>query len=534
MATTKEKKKLAELEEKLEVLAEDKAQRDAIEKEDPLERQARLTREQQVAEIWRNLEELGGKQFDQKGGVVHEGTQIKLPADPFMSIRQGREHLERVEADEEREVRKSKTFMYRPWDGAWCMWNVMQTQFGAAVHRGQIRFSFFGQMEEPPQLITVNSGVNETTVVPWGNFTIPSLENTIFSTDTEEHADYGLLFRLVAAGPKKYEARIDGLFLAIEKELKERSLYRGKAFDGQETPEFVDVWSVDPEKVVYSSEVLADLEAHVWSQLRYPEGCERLGIAKKRAVLITGTFGVGKTLAAMLTGQEALKGGYTFIRARPGRDKLANVLKTARLYQPAVVFYEDLDTVATADQDRPTISRLLDDFDGVDAKGTEILAVLTTNYPERIHAGMIRPGRLDKVIKIGDLDMQGVEKLIKVHIPVDALEPTIDWERVYEASTGYKPAFIAAVADSAKRYLLVRTLGEEMDELIGTEDLVSAALGLRAQYEMQQEAKDTQVLESLDEALGRRLREAIEQSLNPGLLKGENQYALNNLLDNYS
>src|SRR5262252_3860036 len=152
-ANTRAAEKLAELEEAVEALAEDKAKRDAVERETPHARKARETRDAQIAEIWENLERLGGKQFHDTSGIVYEGTQIKLPAD--MSVTQARQHLERVEQDQERQVVKTRTFNYRPWDGAWCMWNVMQKQFGAAVHRGNIRFGFFGPMEDPPQLHTI-------------------------------------------------------------------------------------------------------------------------------------------------------------------------------------------------------------------------------------------------------------------------------------------------------------------------------------------------------------------------------------------
>ena len=47
--------------------------------------------------------------------------------------------------------------------------------------------------------------------------------------------------------------------------LASNSMYRGKAFDGQEVPQFLDLSGVDASKVVYTAEVLdaAIAEAHV-------------------------------------------------------------------------------------------------------------------------------------------------------------------------------------------------------------------------------------------------------------------------------
>ncbi|NIS12736.1 MAG: AAA family ATPase, partial [Thermoplasmata archaeon] len=88
-----------------------------------------------------------------------------------------------------------------------------------------------------------------------------------------------------------------------------------------------------------------------------------------------------------------------FIQCRPGIDNVYDAMKTARLYQPAVVFYEDVDTIAQGDQTQGhvAVTQLLDIFDGLTAKSTKILAILTTNHPEKIHKGMVRPGRLDAV-----------------------------------------------------------------------------------------------------------------------------------------
>src|SRR4029077_18616774 len=115
----------------------------------------------------------------------------------------------------------------------------------------------------------------------------------------------------------------------------------------------------------------------------------------------------------------------------PGRDSLQTVLQTARMYQPAVVFFEDLDEISDPSHDGDNVTQLLDTFDGITAKGTEILAILTTNHPERIHKGMLRPGRLDAVIHIGELDANGVGRMIRALVPNEQLGH-VNVDRVYE------------------------------------------------------------------------------------------------------
>ena len=455
-------------------------------------------------EIRRRLEELGGKLYDDDD-VTYQGNRLILPEN--MDLKGAIGFLEKKRQEMEKETVFSRTFNYRPWDGAWCMWQALKRVFGIVGHQETVYQTMFGPQVEPPAMITINVDVDKQEQIPWGTFALPMFPGLLFQTETGRN-DFGNVFMLYANGPKKYKAAVEGIFTLIELELKERSMYRGRAFDGQQFPEFVDLSAVDPRKVVYSQEVMTQLEANVWAQLRHTAEFERLGIPLKRAVLVHGPYGTGKTLAATLTGQEAVANGWTFIKARPGRDDLGEVMQTARLYQPSVVFYEDIDQVAAPEAGgHEAISRLLDDFDGVSAKGTRILCILTTNHPERIHKGMVRPGRLDAMIEINDLDVEGVAKLVQSCIE-ESLADGIDWDAVFETAEGYKPAFVTELSTRAVRYLIARMKGSPGDEKVTTEDLVHAAVGLRPQYDKMTGARDTQERHELADVLGREVTKA--------------------------
>jgi transitional endoplasmic reticulum ATPase len=468
------------------------------------------TQKRAEKEILRKLAELGGKQYDDDD-ITYEGDRLVIPAS--MTIGAARRFLERKVAEMEKSTDFIRVFNYRPWDGAYCMWNALKRTFGAVMHKGTE--GFFG--ENPPAMITINTDVNKQEQVPWGQFALPALPNTWFETFESDHPELGPLFAVSANGPKKYAAEIQGVFKVIEDELEENSMYRGKAFDGQVMPEFVDLSGVDPNAVVYSLDVQRQLEVNVWAQLRYTEKFENK-VPLKRAVLIHGPYGSGKTLAAALTGQEATANGWTFIKGRPGRDNLGFVMQTARLYQPAVVFYEDVDQITDVnDMSGSSISRLLDDFDGIDAKGTRILCVLTTNHPERIHKAMGRPGRLDAMIEIKELDQEGVTKLVQVCVG-NELDDTIDWDAVYAAAEGYMPAFVTEFAGRAWRYAMVRQGGDDDNITIVTEDLVESADGLRPQFTLMNAAKDRHERQPLEEALGTVVTKAVRENLDERVL----------------
>jgi len=456
-------------------------------------------------EILDNLAILGGRTFSEDE-IERGGTKIRLPEN--MTYRQGMNYLKAVEESKESITSYSRVYNYRPWDGAYCAANALKRLFGSVYHSG--RMGWFGM--DPPEMITIPSGVGATVQVPWGSFELPFLPDVSFSSGGHQHLEKGALYRLTAEGPRKWQFEIEGIFNAIEKELQTNSLYRGKAFDGQEMPEFIDVYSIDADKVVFSEKVNRDLGAHIWARMRHPEQFTKRGVSLKRSILLHGPFGTGKTLACMVSGQIAVENGWTFIKARPGRDPISVVLQTARLYDPCLVVYEDVEGPASAeDTDAITMSRLLDDFDGIEAKGTKVMMVLTTNYPEKIHAGMHRPGRIDAFIEIGDLDQDGVEALVRSRID-DDLAPNIDWAAVFEAAEGFKPAYVTEGAHRTLGYV-IDEFGTADDQLVDTTALISAMESMRDQYMRQLGAKVDQKIDPLSVALRREVGDEIASSL---------------------
>lgn len=453
--------------------------------------------------IIRLLGQLGGSQV-KDSELTFEGTKFIIPAQ--MSVRQAIKFLQRRLEQDEETSSYERTFNFRPWDGAHALQSALKKTFGTAGI-GKTTYSFFGP--NPPQLKTINVGIDETAQVPWGAVSFPALEATLHLGATRNR-EKGLLFRLTVEAPTKYAAHVNGLFKVIEEELKVGSIYRGKAFNGAEEPDFINPWSVDKRKVVYTEDVTTQLDANVWGLIEHTAVQEKMGMPLKRAVLLAGPYGTGKSLAAMLTAQKAEEHEWTFIQCRPGRDDLPTVMQTAQLYQPAVVFFEDVDTISSMG-DRQAVANLLDLFDGITAKGTKLLIVMTTNHPEQIHKGMVRPGRLDAVIRIEALDGPAKEALIKATVPDALLAEDMDYSKIDKAMEGFLPAFIKEAIDRAVRYAIVRSKGEP-DQLT-TSDFVGAALSLRAQHKMMEDAGEGKLPDNLGQALSKEVHEAAVQVL---------------------
>lgn len=451
------------------------------------------TEDQKAKEaVLANLSKLGGMVVGDDD-VRWEGTGFVFPSsmhgdwDGVIRFAQGQKE------QAEQSFAFDRTFRYRPLDGAHAFELATRRVLGT-VGVGKPIQTLFGPI--PPRYISVNVSNTETRQVPWGRVHFSPLQADFHVGSTQDR-EFGTVFHLNVQAPRKHRKLIEALFMVVEQELREHSIYRGKAITGAEEPAFIDTTSIDPNRVIYSRDVMRQLDTNMWAVLRYTDTLRKHGQEIKRACLVEGPYGTGKTLAGRLTAKEAVENGWTFILARPGKDDLNEVLNTAQLYAPSVVWYEDIDTVASGDNHTP-ISALLDSLDGITNKGTEILAGFTTNFVERLHKGVLRPGRLDAVIHIGEPTPDVYERLVKVNVPEEILGD-VDFAKVAEAFKGFVPAFATEAIARAIRYAMSRNGG--VPDTIETEDLVDAANGLRPQLALQESANEGAKVPTVDAAL---------------------------------
>jgi transitional endoplasmic reticulum ATPase len=422
----------------------------------------------------------------------HEGKKISLPKG--MTYKRAFSILQRLQEEAETPTQFDRTFLYRPDDGAHATYHCMRARWGMAL--GKITETFFGT--RPAESRTIPIAYGKTMQVPWGRVEVPHLEGLEFFILEDDHKEYGKVFKLYARGPKKHKAEVEALFDDVQEFLQTKSIYRGQALIGSDTLEFLNL-DIDLSKIIFSDKVMEELGGMLWSSLRYSEAMRAEGLSLKRAVLLHGPYGTGKTSTGLITAKEAVEAGWTFLSAKPGKDKVENVLRTARLYEPAVVFVEDIDN-QTSNGEADAVSRLLDAFDGITSKGGELMIVLTTNHLDRIHKGMLRPGRLDAIVEIAGLDRGGCERLIRAVVPDGKLSEDVNYDEVYKSMDGFLPAFVRETINRAVTFAVARTQGRG-SYIIDTADLVHAAESLHPQLAALTDAGEGVKRPTLDKSL---------------------------------
>jgi transitional endoplasmic reticulum ATPase len=380
-------------------------------------------------------------------------------------------------------------------------------------------------------------GVDEREIrVPFGNVTLSYMGTDIGSAVIGgfEHPELGMLGRLSLEVQNKNIRIAQALINRTKDILARKSIYRGRCIDSaDDRPSFWNPFETDPNSVVLSQENLKAIQTNIMYPIKWRErAAKRDKRLLKRTFVWSGEYGTGKSMTMILMAQWAIKNGWTVVRHKAGSDDLSKTMQLARIMQPCLVLVEDAEVFA-ASSDKETVSKLLDDFDGMLAKSGQIITILTTNHESEITKGMTRPGRIDGLMRFGTLDGPAIQQLfinmlgthtIEKPIPsglFDIVEKSkdftplpIDWDAVRESVVGYTGAFHAEVVKRAALAMLDRE-----KPIVQTDDLVIAADSLRDQFEVYCSAGEPEHKDSLEEAMMDAFKKAFEPAFEEGIVR---------------
>jgi len=412
--------------------------------------------------------------------IEYKGKKITLPGNPSrMPIDDAIRELKRKQKDENQEIDVYEIINAFPLDGAVAFVKALKHLYGWA--NSVPTPGFFGP--ENPKMLTVETGLETSVQVPWGQFQVPGVENPI-GVDASR-TDEGPVFVIHGTIRKREQTVIKKIAELTREILKVDSIYRGKAvrlrvnkrgnLEFGLPPQFIDTSSAKPEDLIMSRDIEEQIETSLLTPIKYTQECVDNGIPLNRGILLEGKYGTGKTMTAMMTGQTCENNGWTFILLDDVKG-LKDALLFAQRYQPAVVFAEDVDRIAgTRDEGG---NDLLNTIDGALTKSSKVITCLTTNYVEKIHPAMLRPGRLDAVISVTPPDGEAVARLLRLY-GRDLISSDESLELVGAHLGGQIPATIREVVERSKLAMLSRG-----DNMLVENDLMIAAKGMTRHLEL--------------------------------------------------
>ncbi len=445
-----------------------------------------------------------------EAGIEYSGTKIILPADPRnMTLGEAQEWLHRMQVADEEVISINEVVDAHPWDGCVAFMQAMKETYGWAAPTPQQRW--WGR--QPPQMISIETGVGETATIFWGGFRLPGIDGQLV-TGTEEKRGQ-VRFCIQGSARRKHMEVIHGLAELTRRIVRERSIYRGHALrlalenghiNLMEPPTFMNLKKVRENELVFSEDLMDQVVTNLWTPIEQTAWCRMHDVPLKRGVLLEGPYGTGKTLAATVTAKKCEANGWTFITV--GRvSALESALQFAVGYQPCVVFVEDIDREMAGER-TPAMDDILNKVDGIISKGAEIMVVLTSNAASNINRAMLRPGRLDAVLHIGPPDAGAVQKLLRVY-GRKLIRKDEDLTQSGEVLAGRIPAVIREVVERSKLYAIGRAPGAEF--YLTDVDIVRSARGMAHHLELLDGAAPVEQTpeQKLGSALGAMIKEHI-------------------------
>ena len=177
------------------------------------------------------------------------------------------------------------------------------------------------------------------------------------------------------------------------------------------------------------SEAKQEVREAVELPLTDRERFEELGIRPPRGVLLYGPPGTGKTLIAKAVANES---GANFIAIRGpqllskwvGESERAvrEIFKKARQVAPAIIFFDELDALAPTRGGEvgthvmeSVLNQILTEIDGLEEL-KDVVVLGATNQPMLVDPALLRAGRFDRLVYIGEPGMDDRAHILAIHL----------------------------------------------------------------------------------------------------------------------
>ncbi|APW98843.1 ATPase [Halobiforma lacisalsi AJ5] len=197
--------------------------------------------------------------------------------------------------------------------------------------------------------------------------------------------------------------------------------------------------------------------------LSNPERFDRLGVDPPAGVLLYGPPGTGKTLMAKAVANET---NANFISVRgpqllskwvgESEKAIRQTFRKARQVSPTVIFFDELDALAPgrgggetgSNVSERVVNQLLTELDGLEEM-EDVMVIGATNRPDMIDPALLRSGRFDRLVMIGQPDVDGRERILEIHTQDTPLAADVTLREIAEITDGYVGSDLESIAREA-------------------------------------------------------------------------------------
>jgi len=251
--------------------------------------------------------------------------------------------------------------------------------------------------------------------------------------------------------------------LSIVKRLDNETDVRARVMQVDHSPD------VTYEDIGGLADQLQEVRETVEMPLDRPEMFTEVGINPPSGVLLYGPPGTGKTMLAKAVANQT---NASFIKMAgselvhkfigEGAKLVRDLFEVARENEPAVIFIDEIDAIASKRTDsktsgdaevQRTMMQLLSEMDGFDERG-DIRLIAATNRFDMLDPAILRPGRFDRLIEVPKPEADGREIIFQIHTRNMNVSDDVDFAELAELATDASGADIKAVCTEAGMFAI--------------------------------------------------------------------------------
>ena len=251
--------------------------------------------------------------------------------------------------------------------------------------------------------------------------------------------------------------------LSVVKKLEKETDVRARVMQVEHSPDvtYADIGGLEDQ--------MQEVRETVEMPLEHPDMFEDVGITPPSGVLLYGPPGTGKTMLAKAVANET---DATFIKMAgselvhkfigEGAKLVRDLFEVARENQPAVLFIDEIDAIASKRTDsktsgdaevQRTMMQLLSEMDGFDERG-EVRIIAATNRFDMLDPAILRPGRFDRLIEVPKPETEGREIIFQIHTRNMNLADGVDFAELAELTPDASGADIKAICTEAGMFAI--------------------------------------------------------------------------------